>query len=48
MEVTIILNLPIDGVPATEDAVGARAGHANGIPEQEQDAGRGAAQPRAA
>lgn len=36
-----------DGVPAAEDAAGARAGHADGVPEQEQDAGGGAAEPRA-
>lgn len=38
----------VDGVPAAKDAVGARAGHAHCLPEQEQDAGRGTTQPGAA
>lgn len=48
----LFLNEPFllssDGVQATEDAIGARVGHADGVPEQKQDAGRGATQPRAA
>lgn len=42
------LSVFVDGVPAAEDAVGARAGHAHCLPEQEQDAGRGTTQPGAA
>ena len=28
-------NITIDGVPTTQDATSARAGHANRVPEQE-------------